>query len=156
MTQEFINRLFAAVMGKCIHSGTDPHHYSGMFVCAKCGKPYNKQLDIWFPSLDGEATKEVRDWFAKEMPEEWESYLQGIAISPNPQRNNDTFFTETYDRQSSISNLAQYIVDNYKSMFFEELQKTDGTATIRHNVKTLIVKPQFAEAVKVIEEGLKK
>ena len=172
MTQEFIDRLFAAVMGKCIHSGTDPHHYSGMFVCAKCGKPYNKQLDIWSPSLNGEATKEVRDWFAKEMPEEWKDYVYSNMTGPvvqvisghlKPEEIKPDYFR--LNRTLSITNLAQYIVENYKEMFMEECKDCYGSGGVSPdegmsifpcpvcNGTGLIVKPQFAEAVKVIEEG---
>ena len=136
MTQEFINRLFAEMMGKHYHIPVVyPDGKVSIYKCSipRCDFYKHQSLDPlsytqFYASLNGEITKEVRDWFAKEMPEEWESYLQGIAISPAPQRNNDTFFTETYDRQSSITNLAQYIVDNYKEM------------------------PLSAEAVKIIEE----
>jgi hypothetical protein len=167
MTQEFIDRLFAAVMGKCWHEPDFDDVYKEDFEQKHCRHCKEYYYSNWSPSINGEATKEVRDWFAKEMPEEWESYLQGIAISPAPQRNNDTFFTETYDRQSSITNLAQHIIEHYKEMFFEECPECYGQGSIdlghipeamttmhcdNCNGTGLIVKPEFAAVVKVIEE----
>lgn len=156
--KDFQVQLFAAVMEKTV--------YPTRFVIDENGAA-RPTGHTWSPSLDGEATKEVRDWFAKEMPEEWEKYLQGIAISPAPQRNNDTFFTETYDRQSSITNLAQYIVE-HPEMFYEECPKrtkndvidcyydTNCDFMMNCNGTGKRIKPRFAEAVRVIEDELKK
>jgi len=119
MTQEFIKRLIAAMMGKKtpdLCKSETIKTYSDDF------KVHVLSIDTtWSPSLDGEATKEVRDWFAKEMPEEWEKYLKyvGEAFRFQNFSNNET---GVLDAQLSITNLAQYIVDNYQEMP-EEIQK---------------------------------
>jgi hypothetical protein len=176
MTQEFIDRLFAAVIGK----KTDAW-----------GRVWHSVAHTWlyYPaSKDGEATKEVRDWFAKEMPEWWEKYLDDMTRQYYWEDvTGISLLVKLLNAQLSITNLAQFIVDNYKEMFYEECPKCDGTrrmwivihppllppgyglaegGVINNKVEFdrkeidctvcngtgKIVKPQFAEAVKVIEE----
>ncbi len=189
MTQEFINRLFAAVMGKCEHRW---YYYAttGNYECAKCGQisrvcrlpadPY-----CWSPSSDSEAKKEVRDWFTKQMPGWWAKYIREIWGT----QTGDEIYK--LNKMLSITNLAQYIVDN-PEMFYEECPECqDGHVPVgeyqhyglvsremamdagnidlmgsltpcgteiewgqcqRCNGTGKIVKPQFAEAVRVIEQ----
>jgi len=119
MTQEFINRLFGAMMGKQ-EEEIKP-------FCPNCG---NVRTYYFSPSLDGEATKEVRDWMAREMPDVWELYLSKTEYEQGgiSGRTDDTLSSRILNAQLSIANLAQYIVENYKEM------------------------PLNAEAVRVIEE----
>jgi len=121
MTQEFINRLFAAMLGKCEHKHFGWSPTENKWMCSACNAYFDVLPLVWSPSLDGEITKEVRDWFAKEMPEWWEKYLKyvGEAFRFQNFSNNET---GVLDAQLSITNLAQYIVDNYQEMP-EEIQK---------------------------------
>jgi hypothetical protein len=164
MTQEFINRLFAAMMGKHKHEYNYLYNGGPGRICKICGDVYWTQ---WSPSLDGESTKEVRDWFVKEMPEEWEKYQVDICVSLlSP---NDKYFnTLCLNTILSITSLAQYIVDNYKEMFYEECSKCKGQKIEVDNRYTKgyrevncidcngtgkIIIPRYAEVVRVIEEG---
>jgi len=156
MTQEFINRLLAAVMGKKtpdLCKSETIKTYSDDF------KVHVLSIDTtWSPSSDGEATKEVRDWFAKEMPEEWEKFLHCMM---DKHFKASTFqpghMSEMLAYQLSITHLAQYIVDNYKEMFYEECPNLDKPVCtmncdgIQCHGTGKIVKPRFAEAVKIIE-----
>ena len=82
--------------------------------CKHCGQYFTDQ---WSPSIDGEATKEVRDWFAKEMPEEWEEYLKHTDhTTAYGFKGGIIRFTTSLNAQLSITNLAQFIVENYKEM----------------------------------------
>jgi hypothetical protein len=182
MTQEFINRFFGAMMGKCWHKPT-----WGKVVCPICGghslrnwfyvpdkdNPWQYRLDSyvnWSPSLDGEATKEVRDWFTKELPEQWEKYCDWIVNYKVDFLTYRYKKAEVLNAQLSITNLAQYIVDNYKEMFFDECTLCSGAGKISENAirwgvseidcpmclsTGYIVKPEFAEAVRVIQTMLK-
>jgi hypothetical protein len=174
MTQEY-DRLFAAILGK---GKWDEAR------CRICGWPLKQTMIegctadscsqrpvpvrradtlVWSPSLDGEITKEVRDWFAKEMPEWWTDYCDECFVLF---RYDKRQAFESVNTLLSITNLAQYILDNYKEMFFEECPDgfldDEGYCDCKHSprrsctVTGLIVKPQFAEAVRVIEEGMKK
>jgi hypothetical protein len=182
MTQEFIDRLFAEILGKemitSVPSGyTD--EYSGMNIV---------KLVEWSPSIDSEATKEVRDFMQEKLLEWWGKYLNWIARGIHY---DDYTSGNILNAQLSISNLAQYIVDN-PEMFYEECPKCqDGHVPVgeyqhyglvsremamdagnidlmgsltpcgteiewgqcqRCNGTGKIVKPQFSEAVRVIEE----
>jgi len=159
MTQEFIDRLFAAVIGK----KTDAW-----------GRVWHSVAHTWlyYPaSKDGEATKEVRDWFAKEMPEWWEKYLDDMTRQYYWEDvTGISLLVKLLNAQLSITNLAQFIVDNYKEMFYEECPDADygdwgycctdarEDCPIDNGCRGTgkIIKPQFAEAVRVIEEGEKK
>ncbi len=158
MTQEFINRMFAVMLGKCWHEWE--HVVGQVYKCSVCkriaGPEYRTlSLPTWSPSLDGEVTKEVRDWFTKEMPEEWEKYIFVIFDRYN-------YAVEIFNAQLSITNLAQFIMDNYREMFYEKCKSSyakdfpdcQKVCNILCD-ESLIVKPQYAEAVRIIEGGLK-
>ncbi len=142
MNDEDINKLFSAMMGKQ-EEEIKP-------FCPNCG---NVRTYYFSPSIDGEATKEVRDWMTKEMPEEWELYLSKIEYEQGGigGLNDDTLSIRILNAQLSITNLAQYIVKN-QEMFYEECDYCTKFGRLKHK----IIKPQFAEAVRVIEEEKKK
>jgi hypothetical protein len=153
MDEKTITKILAAMMGKCTDKkGFKFDYYENKWVCLSCNKKFTQLPKPWSPSLDGEATKEVRDWFAKEMPEEWEKYLEeGYDQSQ--------YFTRCFKWTLSITNLAHYIVDNYEEMFYEECKAcyggvpaspTDEICGMCHGTGK-IIKPQFVEAVKIIE-----
>ena len=119
MTQEY-DRLFAALMGYKL-SGDVPTN-GGVFI-----EMEDHHHELFFASLGGEATKEVRDFMAKEMPEWWEKYLDDVYCSlefPNLATLYTTFTRELL----SIQNLTAYIMDHWQEMFWEECP------TIRHNI----------------------
>jgi hypothetical protein len=160
MTPGQIERLFAALMGKCQHvfNGTS-------LKCEKCGAEYFKE-ERFNPSPDGEHIDwPVMKFMAEKLPDAWEGYLEhidrDILDGPYPQ------YADMLNLQLSITNLTQYIMDNYKAMFFEECPKCRGTKqqvyACRFSMCTLVtcedcngtgkvVKREFAEVVKVIEE----
>jgi len=140
MTQEFIDRLFAAMMN------IDNMEYQ---------HPFAKYF--WSPSLDGEATKEVRDWFERELPGWFDEFATPIFYEWIP--------IEAIKRSLSISNLAQFIIDNCKAMFYEECEccfDARSTKAVKFivlpdkhcsicNGAGKIVKSQFAEAVEMLK-----
>lgn len=153
MTPEFINRLFAAMMGKCVHNEYNWNPLQYYFECVDCG--YVSETNAhWSPSSDGEITKEVRDMMQKELPEWWEKYLEEGY-------NRSEYFVECLKWTLSISNLARYIVENYKGMFsfkcYRYAPNCGGTFRCSAGLKFpecengLIVKDEWVEAVKVIE-----
>ncbi|MFA5307758.1 MAG: hypothetical protein WC365_09975 [Candidatus Babeliales bacterium] len=140
MTQEFINRLFAAMMGK-----------------KKVFFPVNEDLlpYHWSPSSEGETTKEVRDFMKGEFPKEWKRYLEKTQYDVK-------VYPKIFNAQLSITNLAQFIMDNYKEMFYETCN-AEGDAEIicpacpnfnNWDCDGKIIIPRFAEAVEIIRREL--
>jgi len=153
-------------MGKCLHE------WKQVTVCRWKCKRCSKKVFIsfgqyptrprWSPSIAGEATKEVRDWFAKEMPEEWEKYCDWIVNYKVDFLTYRYKKAEVLNAQLSIANLAQYIVDNYKEMFYEVCQADGNADEICPKCpnfnnwdctgKTII--PRYAEVVEIIRRYL--
>ncbi len=161
MTEEFINRLFAALVGKERHVEAHKISPDGESVPA---------IWDWTPSSDGEITKEVRDFMKKELPEEWEKYLGYVFdkvsdILPK----SDSYAidiawleTKTLTAQLSITNLAKFIVDNWKGMFMEECPEAQQCTMERckypdiscegNGITRVIVKKGMEKVVKLIEK----
>jgi hypothetical protein len=155
------DKFIAALMGKCLHTFDTDYAEE---KCKNCGETYY-YADKFSTSLDGEITKEVRDRMAKEMPEWWEKYLIHITseTGKNELYKGNNFATLTLDKQLSIINLVQYIVDNYKEMFMEECPECFGKGgwhrpddygdmCFECNGTGKIPISRFAAAVKMIKE----
>ena len=107
--KEFQDRLIAAMMGKKVLSYREIIDGESMLVV--------DDHEAWSPSLDGEATKEVRDWFAKEMLGWWERYLDDMTRQYYWEDvTGISLLVKLLNAQLSITNLAQYIVEHYKEM----------------------------------------
>jgi hypothetical protein len=167
LAQEQATKLITAMMGKCYHEWEQVTVCR--WKCKHCGKPVFNSFGQYpnrpkfSPSPDGvRVSYEIIDFMAKEFPEVWNKYLWGAWDVLNEGRG-FLLYQEALSAQLSLTNLAQYIKDNYKKMFYEECYcnhcKRGGIqyhythpCEICGGVGGLKVNPKFEKVVKLLKE----
>lgn len=95
MTQEFITRLFGAMMNI---------------------KKTHLVPEYWSPSSDGEISFEVRKWFEKNEPEVWEDYLDSFYSTVGYYEwlgIDGTTSVNIFNAQLSIDNFYNYLIEHF-------------------------------------------
>ena len=175
LTQEQATKLITAMMGKCWHEWNETTRVPSsvqIWKCVKCGaltepqnrkENYNPNNNFWSPcDSQGRMIYEIIDFMAKELPEVWNKYLWDVWDVLNEGRG-FLLYQEALSAQLSLTNLAQYIKDNYKKMFYEECYcnhcKRGGIqyhythpCEICGGVGGLKVNPKFEKVVKLLKE----
>lgn len=117
--------LMAALIGECRHESDIQDYYDDLKMVPRCTKCHAYFTDQWSASIDGEMTKEVRDWLAKEMPEVWEIYLNCMNDDIDLE---GYYFASILNYQLSISNFCTWLRENYKEFMFEKCKHIAGLA----------------------------